>query len=93
MFASYFKNGPMVIFIDKKNPDRKYQFHAPSDQPMDASDSVVPPVVFRREYPGAITKAVNGLKKHAADFVGYIKNINAKADQFAKTFKAYNEGK
>ena len=60
-FAKYNQEGPLYIFINKKDPSEKYQLHWQSDQFMDVNDQPMPESLKQKFEKMLLDKGINPL--------------------------------
>jgi len=86
-FNHYSKQGPLIVFIDKNNPDNKYQLHAPSDQFKDKKDAEIDRENFAKRYPNAMNDIIAGLQANADKLTDY-QNMPAQIKLVQNRFKS-----
>ena len=86
-FNHYSKQGPLIVFIDKNNPDNKYQLHAPSDQFKDKKDAEIDRENFAKRYPNAMNDIIDGLQANADKLTDY-QNMPAQIKLVQNRFKS-----
>ena len=87
-FDHYSRQGPLVIFFDKNDPNAKYQLHAPSDQFKDIRDHEIDRKAFARRYPTAMADMTAALQQHAGELSTIWPNMDHQISAFKREFSS-----
>lgn len=85
-FDQYFRQGPLLIFQSKINPEDKFQLHAPSYQFKDIKDAEYDKENFAKKYPDAMQSIIDGLELHKAKLSEIWPNMDAQINSVKNKF-------